>query len=299
MMPNFLLIGAAKSGTTSLHEYLGQHPDVFMSRPKELHFFPWENQPPDYRGPHDDGAGSAIITSVEEYRAHFAAAAGYKARGESTPAYLYFPRAAERIRYYIPDARLIAVLRHPVERAYSHYLMLQRYGWETLTLKEALAAEEGRIRDCWGHTWHYLRRGFYAAQLAPYLELFRREQLKIYLHEDFLTDSVGLAQDVFRFLEVDDTFAPDVSRRHNELRLPRHRGLNDYLSRPRPSKRLIKRLIPSGLLRPVSDGIRRLNQTQAKPAVPAELRRQLIDLYRDDIIKLQDILQRDLSHWLV
>src|SRR5688572_12221195 len=203
MFPNFLLIGAAKSGTTSLHSYLDQHPDVFMSRRKELQFFPWDNQPPEFRGPGDDiMITRQVITSVEEYRSHFAAAGGYKARGESSPSYLYIPRAAERIRHHIPDAKLIAVLRHPADRAYSNYIMLRREGWEMLPLDQALAAEERRIRDGWGYAWHYLRRGSYGAQLELYLELFRRDQLKIYLYEDLQADVAGLAQDIFRFLEV-------------------------------------------------------------------------------------------------
>ena len=151
-MPTFLIIGADNSGTTALHRYLGQHPDIFISQPKELKFFPWENLKPDYRGPGDEADLSSVITSVEEYRAYFAAGAGYTARGESSPQYIYFSRAAERIRHHIPDAKLIAVLRHPAERAYSHYLMLRRDGRETLTFGEALAAEGRRINDRWGHT---------------------------------------------------------------------------------------------------------------------------------------------------
>ena len=296
MMPTFLVIGAAKSGTTALHHYLRQHPDIFMSHPKELKFFPWENWRPDYRGPGDGAGLSSIITSVEEYGACFAAGAGYTARGESSPQYLYFPRAAERIRHHIPDAKLIAILRHPADRAYSHYLMLQREGRETLTFRQALVAEEQRVADLWGHTWHYLRRGFYAAQLKPYFDLFEREQLRVYLHEDFLADPVGLTQDVFRFLKVDDTFTSDVSIRHNETRLPRHRALHEYLSHPLPAKALIMRLIPDTLSRTIGDRVRRLNQSKA--VLPRRLRRQLIGLYREDIIKLQDILRRDLSHWL-
>jgi hypothetical protein len=294
-MPNFLIIGAAKSGTTALHHYLGQHPDIFMSSPKELRFFPWENQKPDYRGPYDIDL-SSIITSVEEYRAYFAAGADYPVRGESSPQYIYFPRAAERIRHHIPDVKLIAILRHPVDRAYSHYLMVRREELETLTFGEALADEERRINDRWWYHWHYRRRGFYAAQLKPYFELFNREQLKVYLYEDFQSDQVGLTQDIFRFLNVDDTFVPDVSVRHNEAKIPRFRALQAYLSQPHPTKALIKPFVPTRLSRLIGERLRGLNLT--KPAFPEELRRQFIEVYREDIIKLQDMLRRDLSHWL-
>lgn len=295
-MPNFLIIGAAKSGTTALHWYLDQHPDIFMSRPKELKFFPWENQRPDYRGPLDEAVVSSVITSVEDYRAYFAAGAGSAARGESSPQYIYFPRAAERIRHHVPDMKLIAVLRHPADRAYSHYLMMQRGGYETLTFGDALAAEERRIRDGWAYHWHYRRRGFYAAQLKPYFELFEREQLRIYLHEDFHADPAGLAQDVFRFLGVDDAFVPNVSTRHNVTKVPRHHGLHAYLSQPRLSKTLFKLLVPPRLSRRVGDRLREFNAT--KPPGPGDQRGELIRAYREDITELQDMLRRDLSHWL-
>ena len=295
-MPNFLVIGAAKGGTTALHRYLGQHPQIYMSQPKELRFFPFENQRPDYRGPGDALYVSSMLYSIEDYQAHFAESPAYPARGESSPLYLYFPRSAERIRHYIPEAKLIAILRHPAERAYSQYMMIKRDGLETLGFAEALAVEEQRIADHWGHLWHYRRRGFYAAQLQRYFDIFRREQLKIYLYEDYVADPVGLMQDLFRFLNVDDTFVPDMSVRHNESLIPRSRKLQVFLTEPRRIKRLFKSVVPEGWSRRVGDRLRRQNLT--KPPLPQEIRRQLTEVYRADIIRLQDMLQRDLSHWL-
>src|ERR1051325_8468023 len=98
-MPNFLIIGAAKSGTTALHNYLKQHPEIFMSSPKELRFFPFEDRMPSFCGPGDDEAMEHVVRSIEDYRAHFAEGASYPARGESSPLYLYYPRSAERIRH--------------------------------------------------------------------------------------------------------------------------------------------------------------------------------------------------------
>lgn len=296
-LPNFLVIGAAKGGTTALHRYLAQHPEIYMSQRKELEFFPFENQKPDYQGPYDHLHSSSITTSIEDYRGYFAASAGYAARGESSPLYLYLSRSAERIRHYIPEAKLIAILRHPAERAYSHHMMLRRDGLETLSFAEALAAEDQRVADKWGHTWHYRRRGLYAAQLKRYFDLFKREQLKIYLYEDYLADPVGLMQDLFRFLNVDDTFIPDMSVRHNESKIPRNRALQVYLLESRASKNLVRHFVPTGLSRRIGDSLRRLNTTRAAP-FPEELRRRFTEVYREDIIELQDMLGRDLSHWL-
>jgi hypothetical protein len=295
-MPNFLVIGAGKSGTTALHRYLKQHPQIFMSKPKELRFFPFENQRMDFRGPGDARDAAGMIIDLEDYRAHFAAGADYPARGESSPLYLYYPQTAARIRHHIPDAKLIAILRHPADRAYSQFLMKRRDGLERLGFEEALAAEGQRIADGWSHHWHYRQRGFYARQLKPYFKLFDRRQLRVYLYEDYVADPVGFMQDIFRFLDVDDGFVPDMSVRHNESKLPRNRALQVFLTEPRAAKNVFKPLVPTRWSRRIGDRLRRLNVY--KPALPGELRWRLIEDYREDIIELQEMLGRDLSHWL-
>jgi hypothetical protein len=296
-MPNFLVIGAAKGGTTALHRYLKQHPQIFMSPRKELRFFPFENDPPDYRGPGDEADAASMTISLEDYVAQFEGSDDYPARGEISPLYLYLPQSAERIRHYIPEAKILAVLRQPAERAYSHYLMMRRDGLETLGFEDALAAEDERVAGRYGHRWHYLRRGFYAAQLKPYFANFRRERIKIYLYEDYVSDSVGFAQDIFRFLNVDDSFVPDMSVRHNESKLPRSRSLQVFLTEPRAAKNLFKTFIPARWSRRIGDRLRGKNLT--RPPLSADVRRQLTEVYREDIKELQDMLGRDLSHWLV
>ncbi|MDT7688952.1 MAG: hypothetical protein QOE46_1711 [Acidobacteriota bacterium] len=295
-MPNFIVIGAAKGGTTALHRYLKQHPQIFMSTPKELRFFPFEHQRPNFCGPGDAEDAATMIMDIEDYRAHFAAGADYPARGESSPLYLYYPHTAARIRHHIPEAKLIAILRQPADRAYSQYLMKKRDGIERLSFAEAFAAEGQRIADGWSHHWHYRQRGFYAAQLKPYFDLFTREQLRVYLYEDYVADPVGLMQDIFRFLNVDDGFVPDMSVRHNESKIPRSHALQVFLTEPRLTKNVFKPLLPARLSRRVGDRFRRLNLT--KPPLPKELRRRLTEVYREDINELQEMLGRDLSHWL-
>ena len=295
-MPNFLVIGAAKGGTTALHRYLAQHSQIFVSRRKELRFFPFEGGRPDCRGPGDAADAASFTTTLDEYRAHFVGSEGFPARGESSPLYLYMPKSAERIRHYLPEAKLIAVLRHPAERAFSQYLMIRRDGLETLGFAEALAAEDRRVADGWGHRWHYRRRGFYAAQLKRYFDRFRREQLRVYLYEDYVADPAGMMRDVFRFLGVDDSFVPDMSVRHNESKFPRSRALQVFLTEPRRAKNLLKPLLPAGCSRRIGDHLRRRNLT--RPRLSEEARRRLIEVYREDIVELQGMLGRDLSGWL-
>jgi hypothetical protein len=294
-MPNFIVIGAAKGGTTALHRYLKQHPQIFMSHPKELRFFPFENQKPKFTGPGDREDIATMTATLEDYQACFAGAADYPARGESSPLYLYYSRSAERMHHHIPDVKLIAILRHPADGAYSQFLSKKRDRTDPLSFSEALEAEDQRTAEGWSHHWHYRQRGFYAAQLEPYFRVFRREQLRIFLYEEYLSDPLGLMQDIFRFLNVDDTFVPDLSVRHNESRYPRNFNLQTYLVEPRKAKNLVKQLVPSRLSRRIGDNLRRLNLH--KPPLPEAMRRQLTEIYREDIIRLEQMLGRDLSHW--
>jgi hypothetical protein len=119
-LPNFLLIGAPKAATTSLAQYLGQHPEVFMAVPKEPHFLAFDRAPPAYRGPgtDPDWFNISTITNPGHYRRLFAGAGGAKALGEASTAYLYLESTVEGIRRHVPDIRMIAVLRNPVDRAY-------------------------------------------------------------------------------------------------------------------------------------------------------------------------------------
>jgi len=304
-MPNFLIIGAAKSGTTALYEYLKQHPQIFMSWLKEPHFFAFEGEKPRFQGPGDQELYNYIVVDdVEGYRRLFQGASKETAIGEASANYLYIPRARDRIRHYVPEAKLIAVLRNPAERAYSSFLHMTRDSREPFDdFAQALQAEQERVQNNWGPIWHHKRAGFYYAQLKRYHEAFDRDQIKVYLYEDLRNNPIGVQKDIYKFLGVDDTFVPDVSARYNVSGVPRNKWLHalyTFLMRPHPLKSILKPLFPSGLRRRLLEStvnaIR--NRNLAKPPFPAEVRRQLIGAYTEDILRLQDLIQRDLSEWL-
>lgn len=200
-LPSFLIIGATKAGTTSLHHYMGQHPDVFMLPQKETNFF---------------AQGSALclldrtVTDEEEYKKLFANAGEAKQIGETSPAYLAVPDSPELIRQKIPDVKLIVVLRDPIERAFSHYLMRKRQGKEKReTFEECLEGEDlDPMRS-------YKSRGFYGEQLERHLKQFSRDQLKVFLYEDFVSDPLRVVQECFVFIGVDPSFEPDMNERYN------------------------------------------------------------------------------------
>ncbi|MGI8539731.1 MAG: sulfotransferase family protein [Rubrobacteraceae bacterium] len=303
-MPNLLVIGAAKSGTTALYKYLGQHPDIYMSPYKEPHFFAFEGESLDFRGPRDRAMMRYMtINAPDEYRALFDGATNESAIGEASPMYLYLPGTAERIKRHVPDAKLIVVLRNPADRAYSNFLHMVRDDREPCAeFSAALDDEERRIAENWYASWHYKRMGFYYEQLKHYFEVFGAERVSVHLHEDLNFETVETLQDIFRFLGVDDTFTPDVSVRYNESGVHKSKSLKNihtYLLKPDAVKSAVKPFIPLRLRRSVIaslvGGIR--NKNLVKPLYSDDMRKQLVEDYREDVLKLEGLIGRDLSAW--
>lgn len=184
-MPNFLIIGANKAGTSSLWAYLKQHFSIYMSPIKEPMFFTTEGKVLDIDRPGNEIVLKGATNNIENYLSLFEGVSNEKAIGEASTAYLHNPVAAGRIKHYIPHAKLIALLRDPVERAYSNYLMYVRWGLETLDFAQAIKEEETRIRNNWPNGWHYVSLGFYYERLKRYFELFKQSQIKVYLYEEW------------------------------------------------------------------------------------------------------------------
>ena len=170
-LPNFLLIGAAKSGTSSLYHYFRQHPQIYMSPNKEPSFFAYEGKAIQLTGPGDqDFHAKRIVTDLIDYQALFGDRTNQPAIGEASILYLYAPDAPARIHHYLPDVKLMAVLRNPVDRAFSSYAHLRRDGRESIAdFRLALQEEEARIKANWEHQWHYAQLGFYYTQTETVL----------------------------------------------------------------------------------------------------------------------------------
>lgn len=295
-MPNFLIIGANKAGTTSLYNYLKQHPQVYMSPVKEPMFFKFMGKQLDTSKPGSEITLKHAVNNINDYSALFNDVSGEKAIGEASTAYLHNPYCAESIKKYIPDVKIIVVLRNPVERAYSNYLMYVRWGLETLDFEEAVREEDSRMRNDYPQGWQYIRLGFYYEPLKFYFDVFNRSQIKVFLYEDFCKDSVGMMQDIFHFLDVDESFVPDTSQRHNVYALPKNNGANFPINLLKPIKRALKTFLPLGFRRYVAYSIKKIIYN--KPKLPAKMHRKLVDVYRQDILNLQELIDRDLSNWL-
>jgi hypothetical protein len=300
--PNFLIVGAARSGTTAIWQYLRQHPQVYLSTRKHTRFFAYETETPSFNGPAPTRPTLPYaIADVESYHALFDGVTNEVAIGEASHSYLYKPEAADRIREYGSGMKLIAILRNPAERAYSNHAQMVRNGRERITdFALALEQEEVRIRDNWWPEFHYVRVGLYHRQLKRYFDLFERDRIRVYLYEDLGSDPTGMLRDVFRFLDVDDSFVPEASVRYNASGLPRNGAVHLLLQRLRRARPVAEQLLPEKhnrrLLR-IGGGLH--NRNLVRTRLSPEVRRKVIDTYfRDDIMELEGLIERDLSAWL-
>lgn len=298
MRPTFLILGAMKAGTTALYTQLGTHPEVFMSPVKEPNYFAFAGQDLNFQAPIDrrpDGINHTSITDWDAYCALYDAADPDQARGEASHTSLYWPDAAENVKRRVPDARLIAILRDPVERAYSEYLHFRRDGDEPLdSFAAALDAEEERIRNDWA-MGRYVDRGRYDEQLRRYLRRFDREQIRVVLHEDLVQSPETVLRSLCSHIGVDPSVELQEDRRVNKSGVPEHEWMHTVLTGLQPVREALGPLIPDGVVK-WANALK--NRNLEKPEMRAATRRRLIETYGPHVRALQELLDRDLSHWL-
>jgi Sulfotransferase family len=321
-LPNFFIVGAARSGTSSLDRYLSQHPDIYITSKKETHFFAHAHFPP-CLGPGDERLSKLLIRDEDQYTQLFAEAVGKKAVGESSAFYLVFPGAAERIAQAIPDAKIIIILREPVDRAHSAYTLMVRDGRETRSFEEGLRQEEERKQKGFEPIWWYKDLGLYFEQVKHYLEVFGRRQVQVLLYDKLFAHPGQGLRDIFKFLEVNEDVVIDTSVTYNVSGVPKSRKLYTLLDNviftPNALEKRVKSLTP---LHPRGAGVLRQYITMEKrirSLIPLHLRMawaskitsmvvervsmdtgtraQLKAYFAEDVKKLEDLLHRDLRHW--
>jgi hypothetical protein len=301
-LPDFLLIGAPKAGTTALHTALAAHPQLFMSAVKEPKFFLTAEEPPPARG---GGPGD-----VQTYREHIWRRADYEALfdgapagalcGESTPFYLYDFDAQRRIRRLIPAARLIVVLRDPVERAHSNWTHLWSAGLEPIgDFLRACEAEERRVAAGWAHFWHYTRLGRYGEQLDHLLALFGREQVHVLRYKDIVDRPAATLDGICRFLGVQQGALTEVPRENVTAHPPTslsHMTVSKLVRGAAAAGRHIPGSAGTAITRPLE----RLLQRGAGERQPLtwQQRQAMLPYFEGDVRLLEKITESDFGDWL-
>lgn len=272
MLPTFLVIGAMKAGTSSLFHYLQNHPQVHMPERKELHFFNrnWHR-----------GWGW--------YEKQFAGAGNAVAIGEATPNYTKcdeFPLVAERMSQRLPDARLVYVVRHPIERMRSHYQHAYAQGKERAPIERALV--ENPV---------YLNTSSYGRQLDHYLNWFARDQIVVVTSEDLMHRRAETVQRVYQFIGVGDTFVtPELQVLAHETARKRDPSPIVLAAKRFPVTRTMAGFAPT-LSRRVAESLSPRRMAPSKAIIPDHLRTQLADQLAPDVARLKVLVGADFGGW--
>lgn len=300
-LPDFFIIGAPKAGTTALHAALAAHPQVFMPGLKEPKFFLYDgSRPVPTRGPGDAHGIREAVWRRDRYEALFADAPPGRLRGESTAFYLQDPVALGRIRAEIPEAKLVAVLRDPVDRAYSNWLHLWADGLEPIgDFVTAFYAEEPRIAAGWGYFWHYRQLGRYGDQVTRVLELFAREQLHLLRYRDLVDRPAAALNDVCDFLGLDRMPAASIPAENTRGFVApslRTRAVSPVI---RAGARIGARFPPL-VWRKASVPLLRVLQHGGgpRPELSVDGRRRLVAEFAPDIALLERVTGNSYSDWL-
>lgn len=287
-LPNFLIIGAPKAGTTSLYHALKKHPQIFMPSLKEVNFF--------------TKVHSETEEGIREYRSLFNPSEDQSVIGEASTSYLFDLEAPKRIYAAVPDVKLIAILRNPADRIYSDYWMRRRRG------DLIINTDKGRIQDHFSQLLDYHEKSFlysfYWQSLGRYLNFFDKSQIKICFFEDLKQNPHKLYLELCDFLEVRGDLLPSSSQKvYNKGGKAKNDSLFKLLenTRRRYAARLLTAL-PKELSEPLRNAYVAFRDNillSDVPPLPKDTRKLLVDTHRDDVLELQDFIDRDLSHWLL
>lgn len=288
MLPNFICIGAPKSGTTTFYEIVKQHPDIAVSSFKEPGFFDndanWEK-------------------GIEWYdKTYFATVKKERMVGEFTPSYLGSDIAPSRIFNSLgSNVKLVLLLRNPVERAYSHYLHSKRDLYENLEFEEALFSEKKRLLEFPELTsrFSYIRSGMYHQQIKNYLKFFDKNQMHVILFDDFLSKKDEVVNELFRFLNL-ELATIDLDIHQNPARVARFDIVKNLVKKESILKDIVKCLIPSFVLRQgLRNYLHKINNKKVKKTPLSK--KQWLSCYHlyfeKEINDLEVLLSLDLSNW--
>jgi hypothetical protein len=298
-MPDFLVIGAPKAGTTALHTALSAHPDLYMSPVKEPKFFLTDGPPLAKGGPGDALTYREHVWRRADYEALFDPAPPGTLRGESTPLYLYDRAALRRIRAEVLAAKLIVIVRDPVERAHSNWTHLWSAGLEPVgDFVRACEQEERRIAAGWASFWHYTGLGRYGEQLEYLFSLFPREQVLVLRYRRLVDDPAGTLDQICAFLGVEPGLLAEIPRQ-NVTSHPEPTLSHRAVSLAQRAGSAVGARVPGLTAATLTGPLERYLQRHSRERQPLswEQRQELIPRFEADIDLLENVLGESFSDW--
>ncbi|MGH3125088.1 MAG: sulfotransferase family protein, partial [Streptosporangiaceae bacterium] len=299
-LPDFFIAGVPKAGTTALHAALARHPALYMSPVKEPKFFLTDGPPPAQGGPGDAKTYREHVWRRADYEGLFNAASAGQLRGESTPFYLHNREAQRRIREQIPHAKLIVVLRDPVERAHSNWTHLWSAGLDPIDdVVRACADEERRVAAGWAEFWQYTGLGRYGEQLRDLYGLFPREQVLAFRYRALIENPVKVLDRVCGFLGVPQGILTELPR-ENVTAHPDPTWRYRAVARMLRTGHSVTATLPGHAGSGVMDHLERILQQDAAPRRPLTWaqRQALLPRFEADIRLLESVTGDDFSDWL-
>ncbi len=305
-LPNFIILGAGKSGTTIINYLINQHHDVYMSPVKEPNFFALEGETKITGYDKDDPYGfynyPQSVTNLEDYKALFKEVENEKIIGDCSNMYQYKTKAADNIKKYIPEAKLLGIFRNPSERLFSRHQHLVRQN----------LSPTPNFTDCFtkGNLWwqrnDLIQEGFYYTHMKYYFDHFDSSKIKIMLYDDFRNDPTAFMKEIFDYLEIDNTFTPDFSMQLNVGGEIKNKFKDKFIGEQSLIRKSIEKISPSfvewsrqndTLLKWV---YKLRNKNLKRSQLSPEIKKRLNDeIYGDEINKFAKLIDRDLSHWLI
>jgi hypothetical protein len=295
MQPNFIIAGVARCGTTSLFHYLNQHPEIGMSKVKEPKYFSSLDLNLPQKGVGDVTVFSKVIANEMDYNKLFEGLEKYKTIGEGSSDYFYYHKTViPQLKDKLGDVKIIVCLRNPVERAFSAYSNLLRDSREELSFSEGLDAEEHRIAQNWDWMWHYKKGGLYAEALEHYQKEFTN--VKVVFFSDLESNSQGVLREIFEYLGVNKDVLIDFSTRYSHSGKPKSKIVSLLTSRKNPlifrAREIALKLIPRKYLEKIASKVFK------KDPIDSKVHLELKSFFKEDILKLQTLVNRDLKSWL-
>jgi len=300
-VPGFLVVGAPKAGTSSLYQYLQEHPEIYLPKQKELHYWSSEALSENTLGPGDQAALPNVVTTWRDYCRRYEAATLEKQLGDVSPSYLYFyNRVIPELKRKLPAVKIIIILRDPIERACSNYLHQQRLTYETLSFTEALDCEVNRAAEGYSDFWRYTGHSCYFAACEAYVRAFGLANVHFITFEELRNSPADVMTNVFSFLGVDETCLPDnLDSAYNSGGRYKASLLMRFFMRPNRLKsyfhgRLSEKSIQAyRSLKLKFTAVRSL----PIPEIPSELRAKLSRIFKDDVEALSANYNVNVKLW--
>ena len=288
MKVDFFIVGAPKAGTTSLYHYLNEHPQIEMSLQKEPDYF--SDKEIQIQGLY---YSKNRIDTEEKYNGLFNTQKKDVIFGEGSVSYLFYPTVAQDIKVYNPMAKIIIMLRNPIDRAFSHYLMDYRLGLVSDSFEDIIN-KKSKHKNAHLFYQQYIKVGEYAAQLKRYCDIFDKKNILLIDYENFKSDVTGTVNSAYSFLNISAEFSVDINKKHNTFTMPKNKLIRFVYSFV-IIRNILSFIFPKNIIK----AVRLILFTKdKKPKLLEETRNQLKDYFSNDVRLLGNLIGKDYSKWI-